>query len=210
MEKLIIIGAGGYAKSVLDSVDIFNYEIEGFIDEFSKEKDHLGYPILAPNLEGIQNAEKYVYFIAIGNNMRRKIWYDRLKSKKLRMINVVDRSAIVSPRAMLGTACFIGKLAVVNSKAVVGNNCIINTRALVEHGCTVADHVNVSTNAVLNGDVNVQEGSFVGSCSVTIGQRTIGKWSTIGAGAVVTHDVGDNVTVAGVPAKVIKEGAMLG
>lgn len=210
MEKLIIIGAGGYAKSVLDSVDIFNYEIKGFIDEFSKEKDHLGYPILAPNLEGIQNAEKYVYFIAIGNNMRRKIWYDRLKSKKLRMINVVDRSAIVSPRATLGTACFIGKLAVVNSKAVVGNNCIINTRALVEHGCTVADHVNVSTNAVLNGDVNVQEGSFVGSCSVTIGQRTIGKWSTIGAGAVVTHDVGDNVTVAGVPAKVIKEGAMLG
>lgn len=210
MEKLIIIGAGGYAKSVLDSVDIFNYEIKGFIDEFSKEKDHLGYPILAPDLEGIQNAEKYVYFIAIGNNMRRKIWYDRLKSKKLRMINVVDRSAIVSPRATLGTACFIGKLAVVNSKAVVGNNCIINTRALVEHGCTVADHVNVSTNAVLNGDVIVQEGSFVGSCSVTIGQRAIGKWSTIGAGAVVTHDVGDNVTVAGVPAKIIKEGAMLG
>ena len=25
MEKLIVIGAGGYAKSVLDSVDIYNY-----------------------------------------------------------------------------------------------------------------------------------------------------------------------------------------
>lgn len=210
MEKLIIIGAGGYAKSVLDSVDIFNYEIAGFIDEFSEEKEHLGYPILAHSIKEILNREKYVYFIAIGNNIKRKMWYDILKSEKLRMINVVDRSAIVSPQAILGTACFIGKLAIVNSRAVVGNNCIINTRALVEHGCMVANHVNISTNAVLNGDVNVQEGSFVGSCSVTIGQKTIGKWSTIGAGAVVTHNVGDNVTVAGVPAKIIREGAMLG
>lgn len=41
MEKLIVIGAGGYAKSVLDSVDIYNYEIVGFIDEFTSEKVHI-------------------------------------------------------------------------------------------------------------------------------------------------------------------------
>ena len=37
MEKLILIGAGGYAKSVVDSIDYFNYELEGFIDEFTTE-----------------------------------------------------------------------------------------------------------------------------------------------------------------------------
>ena len=97
-----------------------------------------------------------------------------------------------------------------NSKAEIEDDCIINTRALVEHGCRVSAHVNLSTNAVINGDVVIGEGSFVGSCSVTIGQLSIGSWSTVGAGAVVTKNVGDNVTVAGVPAKVIKEGAMLG
>jgi serine acetyltransferase len=45
---------------------------------------------------------------------------------------------------------------------------------------------------------------------VTIGQLTIGEWSTVGAGAVVIKPVGDGVTVAGVPAKLIKEGASLG
>ena len=63
---------------------------------------------------------------------------------------------------------------------------------------------------MLNGDVIVGEGSFIGSCSVTIGQLVIGNWSTVGAGAVVINDIGNNVTVAGVPAKVIKKGAMLG
>ncbi len=210
MEKLIVIGAGGYAKSVLDSIDYYNYRIKGFLDEYSKEEEHLGYPILWNSLDGIENPEKYFYFIAIGNNKLRKIWYDRLISKKLRMINVVDKSAIISPEAKIGTGCFFGKMSVVNSKAVIGNNCIINTKALVEHGCIVKDHANISTNAVINGDVEIGMGTFVGTCSATIGQILVGEWSTIGAGAVVIDNVESGVTVAGVPAKVIKHGAMLG
>ena len=68
----------------------------------------------------------------------------------------------------------------------------------------------MSTNSVINGDVKIGEGSFIGSCSVIIGQLSVGNWSTVGAGAVVIRDVGDNVTVAGVPARIIREGAMLG
>ena len=210
MEKLILIGAGGYAKSVLDSIDYYNYRIEGFLDEFSTAEMHLGHPVLWHSLNEVPDAEKFFYFIAIGNNEKRRIWYDRLCQRKLRLINVVDRSAIISPQATIGNGCFFGKMAVVNSQTVIGDDCIINTKALVEHGCVVSDHVNLSTNAVINGDVSVGEGSFIGSCSVTIGQRKIGNWSTVGAGAVVIMDVGDHVTVAGVPARVIKQGAMLG
>ena len=210
MEKLIVIGAGGYAKSVLDSVDYYNYRIKGFLDEFSAQEEHLGHPILWHSLDEIETPEKYCYFIAIGNNERRKIWYDRLHERRLRLINVVDRTAIISPEAIIGTGCFFGKMSIVNSNSVIENNCIINTKALVEHGCTVHAHANISTNSVINGDVVIGEGSFIGSCSVTIGQKIIGQWSTVGAGAVVTKDVGDGITVAGVPAKIIKQGAMLG
>ncbi|MBE5910043.1 acetyltransferase [Pseudobutyrivibrio sp.] len=210
MEHLIIIGAGGYAKSVLDSIDYYNYRVDGFLDEFSNSKDHLGYEIKWKSLNEIECPQKYFYFIAIGNNQRRKLWYDKLKSKNLRLINVVDRSAIISPEAKIGNGCFFGKMSVVNSKAVIGDNCIVNTKSLVEHGCKVSDHANISTNAVINGDVIIGEGTFVGTSSTTIGQKKIGSWSTIGAGAVVIKDVNDGVTVAGVPAKVIKEGAMLG
>lgn len=210
MEKLIVIGAGGYAKSVLDAIDYYNYKIAGFLDEFSQEEEHLGYPIIAHSLDEIEDPKKYFYFIAIGNNERRKIWFDRLRERKLRLINVVDRTAIISPEAKIGTGCFFGKMSVVNAKAIIHSDCIINTKALVEHGCEVNRHANLSTNSVINGDVVVGTGSFIGSSSVTLGQITIGEWSTIGAGAVVTKSVGDGVTVAGVPAKLIKRGATLG
>ena len=205
MEKLVLIGAGGYAKSALDSLDIYNYRPVGFIDSFVEKAKRVGYPILGKNLDVIHNPEKYTYFISIGNNHDRKHWYELLRQRNLRVITIVDHTALVSPHAKIGHGCFIGKFAIINSMASIGNNSIVNTKALVEHGCHVSDHVNLSTNSVINGDVHVGTGSFIGSCSVVIGQKIIGDWSTVGAGAVVTKDVGERMTVAGIPARIIKE-----
>lgn len=204
MEKLILIGAGGYAKSVLDSVDKFNFKMVGFLDEYKPIGEHLGYRILGNSLDDIVEPEKYFYFISIGNNHERQKWYDRLKKRNLRMINVIDHTAIVSEHAEIGISCFIGKMAIVNSCAKIGNNCIVNTKALVEHGASTEDHVNLSTNSVINGDVSVKSGAFVGSCSVVSGQLTVGSWAVVGAGAVVVRDVPDEMTVVGVPAKDIQ------
>lgn len=212
LKQLIIIGAGGYSKSVLDSVDKNKIQMTGFIDEFSDKKEHLGYPVLANKFSDLKNPESYVYFIAVGNNINRKRWYDLLKSHNLEIINVIDNSAIVSPNAELSKegGIFVGKRAIINSGAKIGYNCIINTGALVEHGCFVGNHVNVSTYSILNGDVKVQDGSFIGSSSVSIGQIEIGKWATVGAGAVVIRNVSSNTTVAGVPAKIIKSAVQEG
>lgn len=206
MKKLIIIGAGGYSKSVLDSVDKNKIQMTGFIDEFTNKKEHLGYRILCNKFADLKAPKDYVYFIAVGNNINRKRWYDLLKLHNLEIINVIDNSAIVSPNAELSKegGIFVGKRAIINSGAKIGYNCIINTGALVEHGCFVGNHVNVSTYSILNGDVKVQDGCFIGSSSVSIGQIKIGEWAIIGAGAVVIKNVDSNTTVAGVPAKVIK------
>ena len=206
MKKLIIIGAGGYAKSVLDSINFYEYKVCGFIDDYKNEKEHLGYPILGKSIDWIEKPDIFFYFVAIGNNEKRTDWYNQLKSRNLKVINVIDRSAIVSQYAKIGEGCFIGKMAIVNSKVEIGNNCIINTKALVEHGCHIGNNINISTNTVLNGDVVVGNMSFVGSCSVINGQITIGKKVMVGSGTVIIRDVEDNATVVGVPAKVIKLG----
>lgn len=204
-KKLIIIGAGGYAKSVLDSIDANKYMFVGFIDDRLDKSEHLGYPVLAHNINDIINREDYIYFIAIGDNKNRKNWFNRLKENNLRLINVIDKSAIVSKMAKLGEGCFVGKMAIINSCAIIGDDTIINTKSLVEHGCTVGNHVNISTNTVINGDVVIGDGTVLYSGTTVIGQRSVGKWSIVGAGAVVTKNIGDNVVAVGVPARIIKE-----
>lgn len=205
MKKLIIVGAGGYAKSVLDSVDCMNFKMVGYIDDV-KEKgtNHQGYPVLGNTIDCVDNPEQYVYFVAIGNNAKRKVWFDKLKKRNLSLINVIDKSALVSPTAVIGEGCFIGKLAILNHGSSVGDNCVINTRALMEHGCCIRDHVNISTNSTLNGDVICENGSFIGSGTVINGQITVGKWSLVGSGAVVIEDVKEYTVVVGIPAKEIK------
>ncbi|WP_024992233.1 acetyltransferase [Hoylesella pleuritidis] len=204
MKSLIIIGAGGYAKSVLDSVDYMNFKMEGFLDDIKPiGTEHLGYPIIGNKVEDIEHYKNYVFFVAIGNNAKRKLWFEKLKLYDLSLINVIDHSAIVSKYATMGEGCFVGKLAILNHGCIVGDNCVVNTRALVEHGCNIHNHVNLSTNSTLNGDVIVEEGGFIGSGTVINGQITVGKWALVGSGAVVIRDVKSNTTVVGVPAKEI-------
>lgn len=210
IKQLIIIGAGGYSKSVVDSIDQNKVKISGFIDEYTQSENHMGFPILGHDIDCIDKLYDYSYFIAIGNNEKRKIWFEKLANKNLDIINVIDKTAIISQEASLGIGCFVGKSAIVNRLAKIADNCIINTRALIEHGCDIHSHVNISTNTVLNGDVEIGECSFIGSSSVIIGQITIGDRSTIGAGAVVINNIKANATAVGIPAKIIREGALLG
>lgn len=202
--KLILIGAGGYAKSVIDSIDEKKYQIYGFIDDI-KSGLHLGLPIFSDNIENFENKEEYVYFISIGDNDKRKYWYDKIIEYNLKIINVIDKTAILASDITYGRGIFIGKAAIINSDVRIGENVIINTKALVEHGGRIGNHSNISTNATLNGDVVVGNKCMVGSSSVVNGQLRIGDNSIIGSGAVVINNVDDNIVVAGIPAKKIKE-----
>ncbi|TNH06295.1 acetyltransferase [Testudinibacter sp. TR-2022] len=205
-EQLIIIGAGGFAKSVLDSLDLNRYDVVGFVDSFKEVgSTYLGYTILENNVELLENKENYKYFIAIGNNRYRYDKYQTLKKYGLEMITVVDNTAFVSRMAEIGEGVYIGKLAIINSCSIIGDNTIVNTKALVEHGNCIGNHCNISTNVTLNGDVKVGDFSFIGSSCVTNGQITIGSNVLIGSGSVLIRNVPDNVVVAGVPAKYLRD-----
>lgn len=113
MKDLIIIGAGGYAKSVMDSVDHMNFRMVGYLDDIKpKDTMHIGYPVLGNSIDCLDSPQDYVYFIAIGNNRKRKNWFAKVKAHNLLPINTIDKSALVSRASELGEGCFIGKLAI--------------------------------------------------------------------------------------------------
>lgn len=201
-EKLIIVGAGGHSKSVIDSVDQNSYEIVGFLDD-NRTGFHFGFPILGSNLESINEYQSYRYFVAIGDIAPRKLWFERLQQYHVEIINIIDKTALISSSVKIGKGNFIGKYAIINADAKIGDNNVVNTKALIEHECTVGSHTHLSTNSVINGNVIIEDCTFIGSCAVCIGQLTVGKNTVVGAGSVITKDIESNVTVVGVPGRII-------
>lgn len=55
------------------------------------------------------------------------------------------------------------------------------------------------------GCIEVGDNCYFGTGCTILGPVKIGNNVTVGAGAVVTHDIPDSCTVAGVPAKIIKK-----
>jgi acetyltransferase-like isoleucine patch superfamily enzyme len=57
----------------------------------------------------------------------------------------------------------------------------------------------------VTGHVHLDDGVEAGTGSVLIPHCVVGHWSIIGAGTVVTGQVGENCTVVGAPARVVKQ-----
>lgn len=202
MKDIIVIGAGGFSKSILDTIDYCQFKVVGFLDSY-KTGEFQGYKILGSSLNEIEK-ERYEYFIGIGDPNSKEKWFLELKKESLRLINIIDKSSLVSRSVELGEGIFIGKMAIVNANTIIEDNVIINTRALVEHGNHIKKHSNISTNTVLNGDIIVEKNTFIGSCTVVNGQVKIGENVTIGSGSVVIEDIEDNIVVVGSPTRLIR------
>ncbi|WP_318489731.1 acetyltransferase [Photobacterium leiognathi] len=203
-KKLLIIGAGGFAKSIIDSINHTDVELIGFIDTY-KQGYHQGYPIIANDINEIDEPYKYVYFIGVGEPFARVQFLMLLKELSLTLINIIDSTALISRNVELGEGIYIGKMCIVNSDTTLSDGVVINTRTLIEHGNNIGCCTNISTNVVLNGDVKVGSQTFIGSCTVVNGQITIGDNSTIGSGSVVIRNIPNKVVVAGSPTRLIRE-----
>jgi hypothetical protein len=78
-------------------------------------------------------------------------------------------------------------------------------RETVSHDTRIDDFVTAAPSANISGSVQIGEGCDLGTGSAVIQGIEIGKWTVVGAGAVVVSSLPANVTAVGVPAKVIKE-----
>lgn len=208
MEKIVLIGCGGHAKSVIDSIEAQGvYEIVGFVAETLDDNfEYRGYKIVGTDADlvalydrGIRNA--FVCIGYMGKGSVRQELYNTLKNIGYVLPVIIDPSAILAKDVSVGEGTFVGKRVVVNSNADVGKMIILNTGAVVEHDCVIEDYTHVAVNSTICGNVRIGEGCLIGAGATVIQGLVIGSQVTIGAGSVINRDCPDGCSVVGVPGK---------
>ncbi len=131
--------------------------------------------------------------------------------------------AQVRTGARIGAECVIGRDAFIDEGVVLGDRVKVQNLALVYHGVTVEDGVFIGPNAILTNDrypraitpegalaraddwtvspIRLRHGSSIGAGAVVVAGTDVGRFATVGAGAVVTRSVPDHALVAGSPAR---------
>ncbi len=208
---VVIYGAGGHGKVVLDSLLLEGKKVLGFVDDDPRKRkcSFHGYPFLG-GIEcfGDHKPGECRVIIAVGDNRSRYVLVSRISKLKHAFCTAVHPNSIVSQFAHIGPGSMVIGGAVIHIDTVVGNHAIINSGATVDHDCIISDCAHLAPGVHLGGRVSVGEGTLVGIGSSVQPGVKIGKWSVIGSGAAVTRDIPDYVVAVGVPARVIKHVAI--
>jgi UDP-2-acetamido-3-amino-2,3-dideoxy-glucuronate N-acetyltransferase len=122
----------------------------------------------------------------------------------------------VMPGAVIGDRCNLGQNVVVMSGARIGNNVKIQNNVSIYEGVELDDDVFCGPSCVFTNVMNprshisrkheyrktlVRKGTSIGANATIVCGTTLGQYSFIGAGAVVTSDVADFALMVGVPAR---------
>lgn len=197
MKKLLVIGAGGHARSVIDSaLDSKEFDEIGVVSsnelEWNDYRDvsWIGTDEDAKRLfdEGFHYAALGIGYIGNGSTLREHL-FQQYKEIGFTFSPIIDPSATVSKGSDTEEGVFIAKGAVINANAHIGYCSIINSASLVEHDCVVGDFTHVAVRAVLCGAVHVGRHVLVGANSTVLQELNVGDDAVIGAGTLVLTDV---------------------
>ncbi len=206
LEPIVILGAGGHAKVVIELIRAQGGVIAGLTDSNPTPRSVLGVPVVGddralPRL--VADGVRYA-FVAIGDNKARAAAAQAATGLGLILVNAISPNATVSDSARLGRGVAVMAGAVINAEASIDDLAIVNSGAIVDHDCRLERGCHEGPGAVLAGAVRIGAGALIGTgASVTPG-RSIGAGAVVGAGACVVDDLEPDVVAVGVPARVIR------
>jgi sugar O-acyltransferase (sialic acid O-acetyltransferase NeuD family) len=195
--SIIIYGAGGHAKSIMEMVlGMGNFRIMGIIDDNAAltGTSVLGIPVLGTRSRLPQLAAQGLRLAAngVGGIIDMGV---RIRLFEMLADNGFTFPALVHPRATFETSARIAAgvqvfaNAYVGSEAVLYERCMVNTNAVVSHDCEVGAYSHIAPGALLAGHVQVGERALVGMGVTTIIGLNIGAGARIGNGAILLADV---------------------
>lgn len=202
IEKMIVYGGGGHAKTVIDLIRaIGRYEIVGIIDdEMALGTEVMGVPVIGASSdlvrlrgEGVRCAVNAVG--GIGNPSVRWAVFERLIEADFDQPALVHPLAVIEPSAVIDDAVQVLAGTYISSDSRVGFGTLLNAGVILSHDDRLGRCVNLSPGAALGGAVRIGDFTQVGMrATINLGV-TVGRSVRIGNGATVKDDVPDGTRI---------------
>ena len=201
----VLLVCGGRLAGLLYSMFRDDYDFVGYVDDVFPRayvEETYGLKSLGTSRDLPRLAEMGASaVVAVTDVGARRKYHDLLKNAGFSFAVLIARTAIVSTDATLGKGCIVRHNAVISAQAHLGDNAVVSDGAYVGHDSIVGENVYLAPGVNLNGCVSIGDNTFVGTGAVVLPHVKIGRECTIGAAACVNKDIGDNIVVAGVPAR---------
>ncbi len=181
MNKIILIGGGGFSSEVAEVASQNDFKVLGYIDK-KKTKSNLTY--LGNEDEYLTKHDPDHFIFPAFAAVDRKGVHSRAKNiekfKKYKIPALISKHSHISDSVKIGRGTFIGHGVIINPQTDLDEFVIVNCRSTIGHD------VNISSNTIISGHV------FIG------GSSKIGQNCLIGPGAnlMQSSEIGNNVVIS--------------
>jgi sugar O-acyltransferase (sialic acid O-acetyltransferase NeuD family) len=208
---LLIVGAGGFGRETAAAVRAVNalapqWDLLGFLDDDPTllGRRFEGATVLDSVDAGIAarpSAHVVVCTGRPGNYFTRCEIVRRLGLPTERYATVVHPAASIAPTAVIGPGSVVLAGTVATAECRIGHHVAVMPLVAITHDDRIADFATLASGVRLGGGVDVGRGAYLGAGALVRESLTVGAWSLVAMGAVVTRAVPPAELWMGVPAR---------
>jgi sugar O-acyltransferase (sialic acid O-acetyltransferase NeuD family) len=210
---LVVVGAGGFGREVLDVVDAVNavavepvWKVVGVVDDAPSEKNRER--LTRRGVEYLGGVEDYLatskpggYVVGVGSPRARRQLAERFDAAGHAAVTLVHPSASRGFDVEIGAGSVVCAGVRLTTNIRLGRHVHLNLNATVGHDAVLGDYVSANPFASISGDVTVDDEVLIGVSGVILNGLHVGRGSTVGGSACVVRDVPAGVVVKGIPAR---------
>jgi sugar O-acyltransferase (sialic acid O-acetyltransferase NeuD family) len=209
MESVIVIGAGGHARSVISVLLVGSqWSVAGLIDKDSTERGQkvLGFELLGGMecLEDLRRSGLTRAAIAIGDNGTRGRLANEIESLGFELVNVIHPAAHIMAAASIGNGAFIHANSVIGPGCRIGHTLILQPMCTIGHESVIGNSVQFCPGVHVGGKAHIGDHCFFGPGAVIYPGVSIGHDVSVGANSVIHRDLPNRVVVTGNPARLAR------
>jgi len=174
--SILLVGAGGHAKGVVEVLTLCSQSIAAYADPIKADWLDASWCQDVPTWTKLNGHDRFVMGIggvAPDKLQKRLAIFDDICDQGLSPVTAIHPRANVSADADIQDGAIIMTGAIVQPGAIIGRGAIINTGAIIEHDSVVGAGSHVAPGAIVLGQCHIGDACMVGAGAVVLQGNTV-------------------------------------